>query len=319
MTKLIISELSKKSGTKKGDIMKIAAVSDIHARDDGSDKALLEGIRERVEEIAPDIFVIAGDVSEKLELLSGNLALLKVDGVKNLYVAGNHDIWFEHEKGFSSLDKYSKLIRDVCNDIGFTYLPDNPYTKDGIAFVGSIGWYDYSFRRLDLPITREEYEAKQYRSAVWRDFYNIDWSFSDEEAVELFNSKLKYDLETLPDDVDSVIYVSHHLPFKELTLYRNYLPWDFFSAYMGAESTGEIILADDRSALTISGHSHIRRKINKGRLTAMTVPIGYGRPENSDFTDLVHDAVAVIELIENEVRVEHFVEGDICADLPYIF
>ena len=44
--------------------MKIAAVSDIHVRTFGSDKPLIESIRKRVGDIAPDIFIIAGDGQE---------------------------------------------------------------------------------------------------------------------------------------------------------------------------------------------------------------------------------------------------------------
>lgn len=297
--------------------MKIAAISDIHARKGGIDYKLIEAIHARVEEISPDVFIIAGDLSEYIDEFSDLLSRLHISSAKNLYVAGNHDIWFEQEKNLSSLEKYSKLIGPACTENGFIHLPDTPFVAKDVAFVGSIGWSDYSFKREDLEIPDEVYETKQCGDAVWRDLYCIDWDFTDKEATELFNSKLQYDLETLGSDVKSVVYVSHHLPFRELTLYKGYLPWDFFSAYMGARSTGDLLCEDSRVILTISGHSHIRNKIQINGITATTVPVGYGRPIDGDYSEFVRQAVAEMEITDGTVEVIDFVEGDICEGMPY--
>ena len=299
--------------------MRIAAISDVHIRPDDRDKELIREIKRRVEEISPDIFVIAGDISEKSDILQETLTALNLPDCTNLYVAGNHDVWFEESRGLGSLEKYTRTIGDACRQSGFIHLPDNVHVVDDIAFVGSIGWYDYSFKREDLEIPHENYVEKEWKGAYWRDYYCIDWIYTDIEATELFNSKLKYDLETLPDQIQTIVSVSHHLPFKALTLYKDYLPWDFYSAFMGAESTGEILLSDGRVLLSFSGHSHIRKKIEKNGLTAMTVPLGYGRPSDGDYKSLVHDAVAEIEIKNHTLHLHHFVDGDICEDLPYSF
>jgi len=55
-----------------------------------------------------------------------------------------------------------------------------------------------------------------------------------------------------------------------------------------------------------------------GGITAITVPIGYGRPEQNKLDDFVRDAVAVIEITEGSINVPNFVKGDICADLSYV-
>ena len=102
-------------------------------------------------------------------------------------------------------------------------------------------------------------------------------------------------------------------------MYRDYLPWDFFSAFMGASSTGQILLQDKRVCLTISGHSHIRRSLPIDGIRAITVPIGYGRPEAGDMPALARLAVAEIEVTKKNVRLVDFTEGDICEGLPYSF
>lgn len=299
--------------------MRIAAISDIHIRPDGSDTGLLEEIHKQVEEISPDVFIIAGDISDKIRVIEETLSMLQIAGSKNLYVAGNHDVWFEDELGLNSLEKYSKSIGNACEKAGFIHLPDTPIIIDEFAFVGSLGWYDYSFRQPELEIPEDTYAEKHWQEYYWRDYYSIDWSYSDYEFTELLNSKLQYDLDTLPGVVKSIVYVSHHLPFQALTLYKNTLPWDFFSAFMGAESTGQILLNDERIKLSVSGHSHIRKLVSIGNLTAITVPVGYGRPANNEYSSLVHDGLAVLDLSHDGCDFQNYVEGDICEGLPYIF
>ena len=103
--------------------MKIAAISDIHIREDGSDDKLVEAIHTRVEEISPDVFIIAGDISEKIDHFSEILSHLHVSGCENFYVAGNHDIWFEKDRDLGSLEKYAKSVGAACADNGFIHLP----------------------------------------------------------------------------------------------------------------------------------------------------------------------------------------------------
>ncbi len=298
--------------------MKIAAISDLHVLPDDGDRELLESIKQRVGEIAPDVFVIAGDISDRLSVLDDTLAQLYIDTCANLYVAGNHDIWFEDEKSPGSLEKYSKHVGEICSKNGFIHLPDFHYINGNTAFVGSIGWYDYSFRRPELEIPLEHYEKKEYRGAVWYDLFKIDWGYNDIEATDLFNRKLEYDLKTLPSNISQIVYVSHHLPFRDLTIYKDRLPWDFHSAFMGAQSTGKILENDSRVILSISGHSHIRNLVSIGGITAITVPLGYGRPEKNKLDNLAKDAVAVIEITSEGINVPDFVKGDICKDLSYI-
>jgi len=295
--------------------LKIAAISDLHVLPDGSDRNLLESIKRRVEDLEPDVFVIAGDISDRLDVISNSLSQLKVDSCTNLYVAGNHDIWFEDGKTPSSLEKYSKHMNEICRTNGFIHLPDHHFISGNTAFVGSIGWYDYSFRRFELEIPLEHYEQKEHQGAVWYDLFKIDWGYTDIEATDLFNQKLEYDLSTLPENITRIVYVSHHLPFRELTVYKNRLPWDFHSAFMGAQSTGRILENDRRVVLSISGHSHIRNMTSIGNITAMSVPLGYGRPNSDKLDDFVRDAVAVIEITEDNINVPDFVKGDLCADL----
>ncbi|MGY5854406.1 MAG: metallophosphoesterase [Candidatus Thorarchaeota archaeon] len=302
-----------------GVTMRIAAISDIHTRSKGADDKLLDAIQRRVEGLAPDVFVIAGDISHRIDDLRDALSKLRINSCENLYVAGNHDVWFEEEIGLGTLEKYSKVVGEVCKEEGFSHLPDGPYVNEDIAFIGSMGWYDYSFKSEDLNIDDEHYEKKQFQGSYWRDYYCVDWGFSDKDATQLLNEKIQYDLNLLPESVNRVVFVSHHLPFQALTLYKNKLPWDFFSAFMGATSTGNVLQNDERVILSISGHSHIRNLLKREHMTAITVPLGYGRPPLEALDEFVLSAVAEIVIEGKNITVPGFVEGDICAGLPYHF
>lgn len=295
--------------------MKIAAVSDIHIRPLGKDNQLIEEIHERVVRANPDVFIIAGDISNRLDVLEKSLVSLRIDDCTNLFVAGNHDVWFS--ENVTSLEKYSKEIGSVCRKAGWIHLPDKSYIHGSIAFVGSMGWSDYSFRVEQLDIPMEAYRQKEHNGAVWRDYFNIDWAMNDQEVTQLMNSKLAYDLENLPEEVTRVVCVSHHLPFEKLVVYKNRLPWDFFSAYMGANSTGELLKEDGRVFLTVSGHSHVRSTCNINGITAVTAPIGYCRPPAEDLEGFVDKAVAEIDVRNTDVVLTHFVKGNICKGLPY--
>jgi putative phosphoesterase len=296
--------------------LRIAAVSDIHVVPDGSDEPLLIKIKERVEELNPDVFVIAGDISDQLDVLSDALSRMKVDDCPCLFVAGNHDVWFEECDGTSSLEKYSRAIGDICRKNGFLHLPDAPFELESYAFVGAIGWYDYSFRRKDLGIPLEKYEQKEYRGAIWYDLFRVDWPMTDLEATSLFNQKLEYDFSTLSNNIKDIIYVSHHLPFQDLTVYKNKLPWDFYGAFMGATSTGQVIKRDGRVRLVVSGHSHVRHMISADGIVSLTVPIGYGRPDPENLEGFVKNAVVAIDLDGPNVKIDDFVSGDLSTGLP---
>ena len=69
--------------------------------------------------------------------------------------------------------------------------------------------------------------------------------------------KLKY--RPLPaKQVDTIVVVTHHLPFQEMVYYPNRLPFDFFSAYMGSEGLGTTILEEPFVKYVICGHSYIK-------------------------------------------------------------
>src|SRR5262245_13142088 len=95
----------------------------------------------------PDVLVLAGDIGAGghfgpcLELFSG-LPCQKA------LVPGNHDVWVrEGDPRGDSLQVYREHLPRACAERGFHYLDGSPlvWPDAGLALVGSMNWYDYSW------------------------------------------------------------------------------------------------------------------------------------------------------------------------------
>ena len=140
--------------------MRIVVFSDPHA-DINTQFLIDNNMKEKCTEILvntldsnrPDVLICAGDVTPETNLQITVLTSIREETESDFYlfVPRNHDIWFKKPanhsgKASSSLDKYQRLIPKICQEIGFTFLLGNPLAINKVGFLGSIGWYDYSFR-----------------------------------------------------------------------------------------------------------------------------------------------------------------------------
>jgi len=239
-----------------------------------------------VREAQPDIFVLAGDLSDGVtqdfrSCLShfGGLEMPKC------LVLGNHDLWLRDGR-FSRHDSETKMERllDIAQEEGgFHPLCRSPMVLDGVAFAGNVGWYDYGFRSVPLPL--EVYRRKSHLGYVWNDVNFIRWKYSDPEFNDSCLKRLGRDLAELErrDDVRAIIVVTHHVPFAECVLTKGIETFDFFNAYMGSPLTGDMIRSFSKVRAVAFGHSHgrgipDRRQYRFGRLTAYNVSVDFDDP-----------------------------------------
>lgn len=147
----------------------------------------------------PDVLICAGDVTPETNLLITALTSIKeeVESAFYVFVLGNHDVWFKEPadhsgKASSSLDKYQRVIPKICPEIGFIFLPGNPLAIDKVGFLGSIGWYDYSFRnaKWDSQIDLINYASKRYQGLVWNDVNYWEWEMFDTSVCQYLLSEL---------------------------------------------------------------------------------------------------------------------------------
>ena len=290
--------------------MKIAYISDLHVDSLPEPSHIVDAIRNRLLTIGPDVFIIAGDVAARTQLFEKTLHAFSELPCEKLLVPGNHDIWVgttSLKKGIHSGIKYTEIIPQICRRNNFTVLGQVPYTVNGAGFTGTIGWYDYTLRnkKYDHRFSIETYRTKKFGDRfIWNDLNFAHWMSShnkrqeDEVVAKEMEASLETQIRTLKHKkTPKIVVVTHHLPFQEMVLHPNRLPFDFFSAYMGSQGLGRIILNEPSVKYVICGHSHIKSSLTLGHLRAMKSPLGYRREwKTKDMCKLIEDKLSCIDI-----------------------
>lgn len=129
--------------------MKLVAVADLHYTP--ARRARLSALASAMCHAGADALLFAGDfVGGAADRLEEALALFAEYTGPKLMVAGNHDLWQQHPP-FATWTRYQQTIAAAAREHGFHYLDEEPLVIGKVGFVGSIGWYDYSFRHLAEP------------------------------------------------------------------------------------------------------------------------------------------------------------------------
>ena len=256
--------------------MKIGVTSDLHIDATPLNKQILPHIVKAAETAAPDIFILAGDLSSNLlELADILIAFTESDlSCPKLFVPGNHDIWVVEHPHVTSEQKY-KAIATICRECDFHPLDATPFVQNGVGFCGTIGWYDYSFRDNKYHFSEEVYASKQLLGSVWNDSNFAKWDGTDPEIACRFENQLREQIRSIKDSVSQIIVTTHHVPFRECVYSRGTLPWDFFNAYMGSQGLGKTCLEEPLVTHTLFGHTHTPVRQQVGHVTAICSPIGY--------------------------------------------
>jgi putative phosphoesterase len=278
--------------------MKLAYISDLHIDAGPLGHAASVALPQLVQDVHPDVFVIGGDVASKLFTVKRFFKSFHFLACPKLFVPGNHDIWVSATEEHSSRDKYRRLLPDVCGETGFHFLPHNPISLNGIGFAGSLGWYDYSFRNpeLDNVISEAAYRRKHYQGRVWNDRRYAKWRTPDHQVADEMATELDNDLAMLDGQSQKVVAVVHHLPFAELVRRSGDAKWDFFNAFMGSVSLGEVILRHSEVSLVLTGHTHYHLDTSVGDVRVVTSPLGYTRERHGNPQDIISDSILIIDL-----------------------
>ncbi|MBI5369193.1 MAG: metallophosphoesterase [Planctomycetes bacterium] len=223
----------------------------------------------------PDVFIVAGDLVGlgKIHLpaffdLFADLPALK------LAVPGNHDLWLP---AGDSYRYYREDLPEISRRHGFRLLDAEPAILDGVGFVGSVGWYDYTLadETLELP-AGASYEAKRCGGGRWNDAAFVRLGKSDREFTDELLARLEEQLTQVEARVERVIAVTHHLAFPEMRAWRRDTPeYRFFAAYLGSRRFGEMLERHPRVRYHFSGHVHAPSRLTRGGLTAINVGSTY--------------------------------------------
>jgi 3',5'-cyclic AMP phosphodiesterase CpdA len=225
-----------------------------------------------------DALLIGGDIGEGVENIARCLALFQgFEGLK-LAVPGNHDVWTkdeDHAPHDASWTLHEEVLPQVFAQHGFHPLHLSPARLGGLVFVGSMGWYDYSFRD-DIGIDLPHYQSKTPPWSlwpIWNDARYARFPFDDPALVELLHERLRAQLDHL-DPAAQVVALVHHVVTKELLVHPRWMvpkEWRYANAFLGAERLGELLTGDPRVSQVFCGHIHRAKTVHRGACALTTV------------------------------------------------
>ncbi len=275
--------------------MRLIVTADLHANHARSRPVADDAIAQ-INSAKGDVLLLVGDTATADEgQLEAALSRIHFDGPK-LFVAGNHELWTKRADSHAIfVDQLPARVRAL----GWHWLESDPFELDGVAFVGSVGWYDYSYAPESLDVPRRFYEAKVSPGAAehltayqhlldedvtdaarqivarWNDAKFVKLGRSDVAFLDQRLAGLRSSLERTK--AARVIAAVHHVPFRQLLPPRHSGsgPWDFARAYLGSDRLGQVLLDDRRVSHVFCGHSHFAVREQIGHLQAINIGSGY--------------------------------------------
>jgi 3',5'-cyclic AMP phosphodiesterase CpdA len=279
--------------------MRLLVTADLHFNHPRS-RPLAEDLIGQMNRAGGDVLLIVGDTAvADGDLLEQCLSRFEFPGPK-LFVAGNHELWTTGD--LDSYELLQTILPRRVRALGWHWLQSDPFRAGDIAFVGTVGWYDYSLAPADLGIPRRFYEHKispgaaerfpeQYGHlfdnaddippaarevfARWNDakFVRLGGRTDEQFLTELLDT-MRAQLDALRD-APRVIAAVHHLPFRELLPPPRNAQWDFAKGFLGSPRVGELLLAYSNVTDVYCGHSHFPATATVGRVRAVNIGSGY--------------------------------------------
>jgi predicted phosphohydrolase len=262
--------------------MRIAITADLHwghgTRGDDATRLL----RQHLDSDPVDLLVLGGDIGTAAHFDSCLAVFADLPCAKVL-VPGNHDLWVEdNDKRGDSLHVYEHHLPEVCAAHGMHYLDNAPliFADAGLAVVGNINWYDYSWsiERLKAEVPDWEWHLgnKTFTRGRHNDGRFVQWNTNDVEFTQLVVGKLGRHLEEALAQVPRAIVVTHHAALYALNFPRESPPhdldallWDAFSGNAALETL--LSAHTDRIPFVFSGHTHRKRECRIGSTVGLNV------------------------------------------------
>uniref|UniRef100_A0A6C0C5V9 RING-type domain-containing protein n=1 Tax=viral metagenome TaxID=1070528 RepID=A0A6C0C5V9_9ZZZZ len=223
-----------------------------------------------------DILIIAGDISDDLDLSLNYINNISEKYDKILFIDGNH----EHVNAYPELYDINFIHKKVneLNNNKIIYLPNNEYKINDKVFIGYCGWWDYN-NKLDLE-NGKKYFNKWIPEFTEEDnilFMNNVLNQAEYEYDKIINLLKKYDND---DSIKEIILVTHSVGHKSFKVVNK--STDYNTMFNNIKS--------NKLNNWIFGHTHydINDKINNIKYICNP----RGRP--NDFNRLKYDIKTLI-------------------------
>jgi len=260
----------------------LAFTADLHWGHHQRGDDAVRGMVAFLEAQTPDVLILAGDIGTG-SLFGECLRLFAGLPCRKALVPGNHDIWVHHDaEEPDSLHLYREQLPLVAAQYGFEYLDHRPLAlpEAGLALVGSINWYDYSWAiesiRRDYPAEMYRLESKRFTRGRHNDANFVRWPLDDlaftAQVVGQFERQLLAALETSPH----AIAVTHHPSFPGISFPRgdgpHFLDEMLWDAFGGNRRLQELLERHaERVPFAFCGHTHRAREGKLGPIRGYNI------------------------------------------------
>lgn len=198
--------------------------------------------------------VIAGDISKNTNDIKSCLSHLSECYKKVIYIDGNA----EHRWNYADLgSSYQNLIEKTQEIPNVIFLQDNMVIINGVAIVGSNGWWTYDFN----PNISFEYSvhhaAKRYNINI-SDAITLR-SMAINDANYLANTINR--CQTMPD-IRKVVVVTHTVPHEVLTEHDKDLSNDYQYNLLGNSYIKQVFEQDTEKKIDTWCFGHYHKEVD---------------------------------------------------------
>ena len=236
--------------------MKVYAISDLHVDFPENLDWLAQLSREQYTE---DLLILAGDVTDDLELLKRVFGMLLERFQTVCFVPGNHELWVRGAAYDCSIEKFHAVLA-ACEACG---VETGCFRTEHLSVVPLYGWYDFSFGEPDASL-----------KMGWRDFHVCSWPQQLSTASAVNNYFLSLNNSRLSEKNQVVISYSHFVPHIELM--PDQIPPHKRVVYpvLGSQELGNQVSRLNPD-IHVYGHSHVNQEKRIGSIKYVNNAFGY--------------------------------------------
>ena len=218
--------------------MRLFATSDLHT-DYKENFRWLQQISDS--DYRNDALIVAGDISDRFEIIRDTLQLLRSKFKRLLFTPGNHELWVRSED-YDSIEKLRRVLQ-LCAELN---VATSPVRFKDFWVVPLFSWYDGVFD----PALQNERTARQ----AWADFHFCTWPAAAMPLPDYFLGLNKPHLRSYDAPV---ITFSHFLPRADLLPPKEYLRIDWLDSVSVCAAL-DAQIRQLGSTLHVCGHTHTR-------------------------------------------------------------
>lgn len=249
--------------------LQLAITADLHWGHGGRGEEATRLLAAFLQAQPPDVLILAGDIGTD-SYFAECLQLFADLPCRKALVPGNHDLWVRPDAPRDSLQLYDEDLPAQCRHYGFHYLDRGPLLlpEAGLAVVGSINWYDYSWSldtlRRDYPGEEGRLSSKQFTRGRHNDVNFVRWPLDDGRFTARVVETLEGHLREALAHMERVVVVTHHPPLRCISFPEKQPPLTLddllWEAFGGNRAMEELLTRHaERIAFAFCGHTHRAR------------------------------------------------------------